>query len=237
MEERLYSVYIHTNIINGKKYVGRSSDPIRRWGKDGIGYKNQFFYEKGISKYGWNNFTHEIVASNLSLKESQELETELIYFYNTIDENYGYNKIDGDYYKTSKKFYLTKKIICLETGIVYNSLTEAAAKVGNDPSAGSNFMKVCKQKRKSAYGYHWAIYEEDIDYTKNEFYMKEKLEVIKKGKKRKVRCIETGEIYDSAKQAAEKLGFKNYSHISEVCLKSNNSARKKAYGYTWEFVD
>lgn len=54
-----WCVYMHTNNINGKRYIGISQNPKRRW-KNGNGYKTQLF-GKAINKYGWDNFTHEIL--------------------------------------------------------------------------------------------------------------------------------------------------------------------------------
>lgn len=56
-----YCVYIHTNKINNKKYVGQTCrDPIKRWGNDGSGYlkvnkKGKYQQPKfafAIQKYG-----------------------------------------------------------------------------------------------------------------------------------------------------------------------------------------
>lgn len=49
---------------------------------------------------------------------------------------------------------------------------------------------------------------------------------------KRVLCIETGVIYPSTKQVERELGFAN-SNISAVCL----GKRKRAYGYTWRFID
>lgn len=90
-----YLVYIHINKINGKKYIGiTSKNPIRRWGKDGSGYKGQRFYN-AIQKYGWNNFKHVIIADNLTENEAKELEVKLIAKYKTTDDKYGYNMTYG----------------------------------------------------------------------------------------------------------------------------------------------
>ena len=72
-----YSVYIHTNKTNGKKYVGITKQkPERRWQK-GFGYVGSVF-GVAINKYGWDGFTHDIVACELSKNEACKLEISLI---------------------------------------------------------------------------------------------------------------------------------------------------------------
>ena len=73
-----YIVYVHTNNTNGKRYVGiTSQNPTRRWRK-GNGYiENEHFY-RAIQRYGWDNFTHEIVKTNLTKDDACALEKALI---------------------------------------------------------------------------------------------------------------------------------------------------------------
>ena len=102
MEEKVgsrnYCVYIHTS-PSGKKYVGQTGrTPEKRWGSDGSGYlikKNNKYiqpaFANAILKYGWDNFQHEIVASNLTKEDADELEKLLISKLNTMNYKYGYN--------------------------------------------------------------------------------------------------------------------------------------------------
>ena len=94
-----YCVYIHINKINGKKYVGQTifgDYPKRRW-RNGTGYSNQLYFHSAIEKYGWDNFEHEVIASNLTKEEADNFEKLLIAKLNTSDRNFGYNlTLGGD---------------------------------------------------------------------------------------------------------------------------------------------
>lgn len=91
-KEDCWKVYIHT-APNGKRYVGITSQEklYRRTGSNGDGYKTQQLFWRAIQKYGWNNFTHEIVADNLTECDALKMEIELIEHYKTTNPNYGYN--------------------------------------------------------------------------------------------------------------------------------------------------
>ena len=63
-----YTVYKHTS-PSGKVYIGITKrKPEYRWNK-GKGYrKDQLLFYRAIKKYGWDNFTHEILYTGLSEK-------------------------------------------------------------------------------------------------------------------------------------------------------------------------
>lgn len=93
-----YCVYIHTNKINGKMYVGQTihgDKPEKRWGKDGVGYKMSPRFWSAICSYGWDNFKHEIIAYNLTIEESNHLEELLIAQLDTTNLDNGYNLKSG----------------------------------------------------------------------------------------------------------------------------------------------
>lgn len=90
-----YCVYMHENRINGKRYIGITSDkPENRW-QNGHGYyKNKHFCD-AIKKYGWDSFRHSILFSGLTKDQACFIERRLIKEYNTQDKRFGYNITDG----------------------------------------------------------------------------------------------------------------------------------------------
>lgn len=85
-----YSVYMHT-APNGKVYVGITKrNPIYRWA-NGFGYKTQIVFFRAITKYGWDNFKHEILFSGLSKEQAEQKEVELIREHRSFDRAFGYN--------------------------------------------------------------------------------------------------------------------------------------------------
>lgn len=93
-EIKYYCVYKHT-APNGKVYIGITcNNPLTRWA-NGKGYKNNDYFTKSIAKYGWENFTHEILYENLTESEAKTKEIELIKKYKSNQRLYGFNISSG----------------------------------------------------------------------------------------------------------------------------------------------
>lgn len=96
MQTKKYCIYKHINNINKKIYIGQTCQiPTYRWGKNGDGYKNSPHFYSAIQKYGWENFDHEILYTNLTKEQANELEKQLIQKYKSRNPEYGYNSQIG----------------------------------------------------------------------------------------------------------------------------------------------
>ena len=77
-------IYKHTNLINGKVYIGQTTQkPEIRWGKDGVNYSSQKAFYRDICKYGWNNFSHDVLEI-VEANSDKELKRKL----NNIEGHY-----------------------------------------------------------------------------------------------------------------------------------------------------
>ena len=99
-ESNNWKVYAHFNKLNNKAYIGITKRNPKYRFRNGKGYYANKHFTSAIEKYGWDGFTHEILADHLTLEQASEIERAVIYFLNTTDRNYGYNirngGIDGD---------------------------------------------------------------------------------------------------------------------------------------------
>ena len=95
MENLKWFVYKHTNLANGKVYIGITHDIKKRWRNNGRQYWSNHHFRKAIEKYGWDGFRHEIVYENISYEDACSREIELIAKHNACNREYGYNKSPG----------------------------------------------------------------------------------------------------------------------------------------------
>jgi len=77
---------------NGKKYIGISKDPEKRW-RNGSGYESQSKIANAIKRYGWENVKHNIIMDGLTKEQAERLEQYLIAELKTIPN--GYNTAKG----------------------------------------------------------------------------------------------------------------------------------------------
>lgn len=141
----------------------------------------------------------------------------------STQRNFKISEDDYNQIKTTIAKLRSKKIICIETGVIYNSISEAIRIFNN-----YNIHQVISGKRKKAAGYHWA--------TLDDIATQEKLKNFKNCdptfKEKKVICIETQQIFSTVTQASKEVNV-GRTTISG-CLGKRN---KTAGGFHWAYLE
>jgi len=218
-----YCIYCHINKVNGKKYIGITSQkPENRW-RNGNGYKNNNHFYKAIEKYGWHNFTHEILYTDLSKKEAESLEIKIISEYNTTNPLKGYNiELGGN---STEKFTdeIKKKISKALKGHACTDETRkkiSKAKTGKKIKRDKMTPEQIEKNRISHLG--------QTPWNKGRPWTNE--EKAKCGGK-KVKCVELDKVYNSAHEAGADLKL----DFSSICKCAKGKA-KTVGGYHWEYI-
>lgn len=99
MEKTRGIIYKYTNKINGKVYIGQTTDERQRK-KDHRNSKVEDHFHRAIRKYGWDNFEYEVIFETLSSDKDRLkylLDTMEKYFIKKYDSHGkgGYNCTDG----------------------------------------------------------------------------------------------------------------------------------------------
>lgn len=239
-EKNKWTVYVHKNKINNKKYVGITSvSPKRRW-RNGTGYKCCRYFYSAIQKYGWDNFDHIIVKTGLTHFEANIYEMLLIKSLKTQSPEYGYNILSGGYlgtkdFKMSKSSIYkrsgsnhpcAKSVICLNDGIIFNTIKEAGkAKEINYSSISECCNGNQKYAGKSSTGeyYQWMWLEDYLSCDKTSLNT-EKINDLKITNSHPVICLNTNQIFNSLQKAMDFAGLKQTSGIVRCCKGIRNFA-------------
>jgi len=87
----IYSIYKITNLVNNKIYIGWTyRKPAKRFHEHST--RNNCPIAWSINKYGSDNFCFDIIYQTKDLVHSREMETYFIKEYNSLVEQYGYNR-------------------------------------------------------------------------------------------------------------------------------------------------
>lgn len=228
-----YCLYKHTNLINGKVYIGITKQkPNRRW-HNGLGYKHNKYFYRAIQKYGWGNFKHDILYENLSFEQANQKEMQLIVEYDSTNCDNGYNiHCGGDSRKGQNmpKGYDSPKHKVVEQYDKdgkfireYGGLRQVQRETGMNHKT---IQHCCVGDCKSAYGYQWKYKDSDKKISKITLGHSHKSNT---SLCKKVKNVETGEIFNSIKDASETYNAKN---ISRACRDFKTSG-----GYHWVYCE
>jgi len=86
-------IYVTTNMVNGKKYIGQ-----KMFKKDWKYYLGSgAYFLRAVKKYGKKNFSREIIAIAYSKEELDILEVQFINHHNAVNSTDYYNLVGGGY--------------------------------------------------------------------------------------------------------------------------------------------
>ena len=250
--DRQYKVYIHTNKINNKKYIGVTRQlPEQRW-KNGKGYvRNEYFY-RAIQKYGWDNFEHEVVLVNLTKEQAEMFEVEMIKYYRSNQKEFGYNIEGGGNLHKEVSEETRQKVRESKLG----NKNPNFGKCGKlNPFYGKHHTEEMKEYyRKINSGNNSPWYgrkhtEEEkrkiSEANKGKKFTKEHRENLSKAKKgknkggknyqaRKVICLEDLKTFNSIAEAGEYYNIESRD-ISAVCRKTRKSCHNLHFCYLEDY--
>lgn len=217
-----YCVYAHINKINGKIYIGQTSlRPEDRW-DSGHGYKNCCRFWNAIQKYGWKNFDHEIIASNLTANEADNFERLLIEKLNTTNPQFGYNLISGGTKNKRHSEESKEKMRKAKIGVYDGE---------KNPNYGKHHSEETKEKiRQSHLGKKWPSDKPHFNLgKKHSAETKQKMTNARFGNNSKrnimVYCVEFNRLFWSCSNAGREIGSGS-SSISRCCRKKRKSVGK-----------
>lgn len=226
-----YFIYKHTNKLNEKCYIGQTKNIKWRWCPNA--YKTCSKFYRAILKYGWDNFTHEI------LKVCDEtnvdyFETYYIKLYDSIENGYNLDS-GGCKNKTQSEETIQKKIEANKKRVYKKGRT-----------AWNKGLKASEETRKKLSISHLGIkYGSPSKETRQKISEANKRRIISEetrikqslshlGKKgnhiKRIINLDTGEIFESLVSAGRKYGL-NIKNISANLHKKTKSCG----GYHWEF--
>lgn len=256
-------IYITTNMVNGKRYIGQ-----RKFNK---GWK--YYLGSGralkmaISKYGKENFVRDIVDIAYSNKELNKLEYEWINNYNAVRNSNYYNlalgggggSMCGKHHSKETIEKIRKANIGKEVSKETREKLSEKQKGKPSPNKGKHLTEAQKEHlRQINIGKfkgekHGAYGKQRSEETK------EKIRKTLKGRKLseehkqhirdglpkggnstsavKVRCITTGEKFDCIKEAGKYYNIKSSDNIIKVCKGERNYCGKfNGVPLQWEYM-
>lgn len=237
-KEKIWHVYMHTNKINNKKYIGITGQNRYwdRWRSDGSGYKTQVF-GRAIEKYGWDNFDHKILKEVETESEACELEQYYIQKYKSNNKDFGYNiSMGGEGTLTGLYNLPSMSVPVYQYDLNGNFLAEFPSMMEAERNTGignSAICACCKGIHNYTKDFIWS-YEKHKNIDKVDPKQIRYDLITKKQEKKVYQYDLSGAFIKEYKSLSEasRITNINFKDISACCLKQR---RKQAGGYIWSY--
>lgn len=248
-----YTVYKHTS-PDGKVYIGTTSQRVKKRWQNGLGYTDSPRFWRAIQEIGWDNFSHEILYTNLSQEDAYELEISLISKYKSNDPQYGYNVSSGGesgFSGVKMSDAMKERLRSFNFGRrISDETREKLSKARKGKKFSEEHKKAISDALKGKHRVGHPHTEESKEKLRIAMIGKKhphegvprseecrkKLSIAHRGKpspnRIRIKCVETGEEFESIRAGANSKGIDERNVAA--CVRGE---RKTAGGYHWVFCD
>lgn len=203
-------IYKATNKKNGKIYIGQTVRPLKVRIQEHARHSDSVF-DKAIQKHGIENFEFEVIDTANSIEELNQKEIYWIEHYNSYKGD-GYNSCIGG--ENTIGFRHTEESRGKMSVAKKKMYVGAGNPFYNKNHSEESRRKMSEKRKGRVLTEEW---KKHISENNNN--------------KRRVRNIETGEVFETIKEAADKYNIIP-THITRVC----RGRRKSTGGYHWEYI-
>ena len=223
---RTYYIYKATNKINGKSYIGQTSQFRQRvWQHMRCYEKEDCLFHRALKEFGKDNFEWEVLATCNTREESLRLERHYIEVFDTYHNGYNENRggVGG---------HNARAVVCLTLDGEFVKRYESSTDTIKDGFHDSDVLLCCKQIHK--YQCKGFVFMFEDEYLKNgaRKYVKPEYNTTPI-----IQCDMQGNFiarFNSVHEAAEKTNSCRTT-ISSVLTKSYKSANGFIFVYENEF--
>jgi len=237
---RKFLVYYHKS-KDGRYYIGQTCQSIEERCKSGNGYKTLKFNIDIINENGgWDSFEHGVLERNLTKEEADEREAYYITYYNSVENGFNTYKMNYSGYHFSDLW---------DNPTIKSNIIDKLKKQRNTKEYKEKKSKQMKElwqsdsyKKKQKQAWTEERKKKISDIAKRVWENKDIRERISKIQSelkkqawqneeyrrkmcKQVRCVETGEIFESIAAAAKWCGVKANTLCAALSSKTHQSGR------------
>ena len=245
MEQKEYCIYYHKS-PKGQYYIGQTCQDVEKRWRDGCAYYSNKFNKEVIDRNGgWEAFEHGILEEHLSSTEADKREAYYISLYNSVDN--GFNTYNQNYNGYHFADLWADKDIRNE---IIVKLKEQRNTAEYKQQQSQNMKNIWereeyreKQKKTWTEGRREKVSEKSKKRWEDDEYREKISNAVSERQKenwknpdyrlkkcKRVRCVETGQVFESLVAAAEWCGVKANTLCAALSSKTHQSGKHPETG-------
>lgn len=234
-------IYLITNMINGKKYIGQTTKSLEQRiknHKNAMRTKDTHIY-RAMRKYGWDNFEFKVLTYAMDQQMLNDLEEYYIRKYDTI--KCGYNMAKGGSINTMySKVVADKHNTIMKSDAVRHKISESMKQYYQKHGVSADTKRKLSENKKAFYASERG--QQTIFKVQKQFVMTEAhKEAANRAKYKAVYCIDTDNQvvaeFENVKSAAQWWYDQGYivKSAHQLCDRIKDSAKDNRYirGLKW----
>lgn len=229
--EKVVGIYKITNLVNGKSYIGQSIDVYRRfWDHRSPSHESNKAMREDMKTLGKDNFRYEIVEECLP----EELDEKEIYYIQKFRPEYNRTRGGQNSYRGFSEDTIQKLRQSAKNQWASLSEEEWKEKVARMHRAGLKRRHLSEETKQK-------LRERNLGKKQDQETINKRRETLQTKKKngwkkdgrpnfKQVICTETGEVFESVKSAAERIGARPTT-VSSVLKGRQKTAKGLHFEY------